>query len=185
MIWSDVEHFLRSPGVVIEHLQARLRGDASDAGKNRDRLRRLRTLLDGKGSERNKVVGLYRKGLLNDAELTQQLGEIDKEAAGLAAQIEEMEQKLAGVDESQPVLENAEALLMRLRERLDGSLTWERKRQLVELLVGGIRIETLRDSAKPENVVTVTYRFPSVVAKCTGMRAYVKSDVSIKPECRA
>jgi site-specific DNA recombinase len=166
-IWSDVEEFLRKPSIVIERLQARMRGEANDSAKNRDRVRRLHGLLEAKGGERNKVVGLYRKGLLNDAELDQQLMEIDQEAGGLTSQIAELERKLAGVDSNRPVLENTHALLTRLRERLDQPLSWERKRQLIELLVGGIRIETIRSGQKPENIVTVTYRFPSVIEACT------------------
>jgi site-specific DNA recombinase len=171
MVWGDVLEFLRKPSVVIERLQARMRDEAGDATKNRDRLRRLRGLLEGKAEERNKVVGLYRRGRLNDAELDQQVEEIDKDAAGLAAQIEELEAKLSGTESNGAVLEGAEDLLTRLRKRLDQPLTFERKRQLVELLVGGIRIETIRDGAKRENVVTVTYRFPSAVAVCTDTRA--------------
>jgi hypothetical protein len=158
-----VEEFLRKPGIVIERLQARMRNDASDTAKDKERLRRLRVLLEGKAGERNKVVGLFRRGRLNDAELDQQVEEIDEEAAGLAAQIAELEGKLGSADSNGPVLENAEALLKRLRARLDQPLTYERKRQLVELLVGGIRIETIRDGEKRENIVTVTYRFPSAV----------------------
>ena len=162
-VWADVEEFLRKPGIVIERLQARMRNDASDTAKDKERLRRLRVLLEGKAGERNKVVGLFRRGRLNDAELDQQVEEIDEEAAGLAAQIAELEGKLGSADSNGPVLENAEALLKRLRARLDQPLTYERKRQLVELLVGGIRIETIRDGEKRENIVTVTYRFPSAV----------------------
>ena len=184
VIWADVEEFLRKPGVVIEHLQTRMRGEASNASKDRERLRRLQRLLEGKGTERNKIVGLYRKGLLNDAELAQQLEEIDNEAAGLTTQIDELERRLDGVD-SRQVLENAEGLLTRLRKRLDEGLTWERKRQLLELLVGGIQIETLRDGPKPENVVNVTYRFTSVTGTCTDRRACNDRDVSMNPECRA
>jgi len=118
-IWSDVEDFLRQPSVVIERLQARMRGEASDSARNRDRLRRLQGLLETKAAERNKIVGLYRKGLLNEAELEQQLMEIDQEAGGLASQIEELERKLSGVDANRSGLDNTEALLTRLRERLD------------------------------------------------------------------
>ena len=174
-IWSDVEDFLRQPSVVIERLQARMRGEASDSARNRDRLRRLQGLLETKAAERNKIVGLYRKGLLNEAELEQQLMEIDQEAGGLASQIEELERKLSGVDANRSGLDNTEALLTRLRERLDQPLTWERKRQLIELLVGGIRIETIRSGQKPENVVTVTYRFPSVTEACTGTDSWRQS----------
>ena len=145
------------------------RDDANDTSKDRDRLRRLRMLLEGKAEERSKVVGLYRRGRLNDSELDQQMQEIDKDAAGLSLQIEEVEAKLCGTESNGAVLEGAEALLTRLRKRLDQPLTFERKRQLVELLVAGIRIETIRDGAKRENVVTVTYRFPSAVEVCTDM----------------
>jgi uncharacterized membrane protein HdeD (DUF308 family) len=67
MVWNDVLEFLRKPSVVIERLQARMRDEASDTTKNRDRLRRLRALLEGKADERAKVVGLYRRGRLNDS----------------------------------------------------------------------------------------------------------------------
>ncbi len=96
-------------------------------------------------------MGIYRKGLLNDAELDRQLMEIDQETGGLTSQIEELELKLEGIDSTRPVLENTQTLLTRLRERLDQPLTWGRKRQLIELLVGGIRIETIRGDRKPEN----------------------------------
>jgi site-specific DNA recombinase len=167
MVWTDVEEFLRKPSVVVEHLQARMRKDAKDATQHQERLRRLRSLLEGKAEERNKVVGLYRRGRLNDAELDRQMEEIDKDAAGLTTQISELEGKLGAADAHGEFLESAQGLLTRLRARLDQPLTWERKRQLVELLVGGIRIETLRDGKKRENIVTVTYRFPSAVDTCT------------------
>ena len=171
MVWTDVEEFLRKPSVVIEHLQARMRNDANDATKDKERLRRLRLLLEDKADERNKVVGLYRRGRLNDAELDRQMEEIDKDAAGLAAQIAELECKIGGAEASSGLLESAQGLLTRLRARLDQPLTWERKRQLVELLVGGIRIETIRNGEKRENIVTVTYRFGSAVDICTDTRA--------------
>jgi hypothetical protein len=147
--------------------------DANDATKDRERLGRLRLLLEGKAEERNKVVGLYRRGRLNEAELDRQMEEIDKDAAGLAAQIGELEGKLEGIEANGGLLESAQGLLTRLRARLDQPMTWERKRQLVELLVGGIRIETLRDGKKRENIVTVTYRFPSAVDTCTDTRACI------------
>jgi len=167
MVWSDVLEFLSKPSVVIERLQARMKDEAGDAAKHRDRLRRLQGLLAGKAEERNKVVSLYRRGRLNDAELDQQVDEIDKDAAGLAAQIQELEAKLGGADANGAVLEGAEALLTRLRKRLDQPLAFDRRRQLVELLVGGIRIETIRNGEKRETIVTVTYRFPSAVDSCT------------------
>lgn len=91
--------------------------------------------------------------------------------AAARSPISALERKLGNVGANVAVLEDAGALLTRLREWLNQPLTFERKRQLLELLVGGIRIETNRSSAKPENIVTVTYRFGSVVDTCTHTRA--------------
>jgi hypothetical protein len=99
----------------------------------------------------------------------------------LAAQIEESEIKQGGIESNAAALENTGALLTRLRERLDQPLTYERKRQLVELLVSGIRIETIRTAQKRENIVTVTYRFPSVVDTCADMRACNKRNFEYEP----
>jgi len=49
-------------------------------------------------------------------------------------------------------------LLEKLRGRLDQGLSWEVKRQLVEALVGGIRIDTCEEDSKRCASVTVTYR---------------------------
>jgi site-specific DNA recombinase len=166
-IWSDVEEFLRKPSIVIERLQERLQADATDTTKHRERLRRLRGLLDKKAEERSKVVNLYRRDRLNETELDEQMGQIDQESGALAAQIQELEAKLCGQDSTARDVEGVEGLLKRLRQRLDQPLSFERKRQLVELLVGGIRIDTVRNGERRENVVTVTYCFPSAVESCT------------------
>jgi site-specific DNA recombinase len=177
MVWADVQEFLHKPGVVVEQLRARMRNDADDMVQDHQRLIRLRGLLEGKDRERNNVVGLYRKVMLNDAEFARQLDEIDKEGAGLACQIEELESKQGGVASNAAAVENVETLLTRLRERLDQPMTYERKRQLVELLVGGIRIDTIRTAEKRENVVTVTYRFASAVETCTDTHACINCTV--------
>src|ERR1035441_7987281 len=62
MVWADVLEFLHQPSVVIERLQARMRDEANDTSKNRDRLRRLRGLLAGKDDAGHKGVGLSQIG---------------------------------------------------------------------------------------------------------------------------
>jgi hypothetical protein len=50
MVWTDLQEFLRLPGVVIEQLRGRLRNDADETVKDRERLNRLRGLLEGKAA---------------------------------------------------------------------------------------------------------------------------------------
>jgi hypothetical protein len=63
-------------------------------------------------------------------------------------------------------------------------LSWELKRELVEKLVGGMRVDTFQENGKRCAAVTVTYRFASTVDTCTDRHACVKSEVSMNRECR-
>ena len=61
----------------------------------------------------------------------------------------------------------------RLQVALDSTLDWDVRRQLVELLVGGIRIDTVETDRVREAVVNVTYRFAPTTSRtdtpiCTG-----------------
>ena len=58
-------------------------------------------------------------------------------------------------------------MLARLREKLDEGISWELKRQLVEVLVDGISIDTVEAGNRREAVVNVRYKFVSSVETCT------------------
>ena len=53
----------------------------------------------------------------------------------------------------------AEALLAKLRKRLDEPVSWEQKRGLIEVLVAGVRVDTVEECGVKQTRTTVTYRF--------------------------
>ena len=79
--------------------------------------------------------------------------------------------RLAALEAKMAVLraENAElrAENARLREKLDEGVTWELKRQLAEVLVDGITIDTVGTGTRREAIVNVRYKFVSSVDTCT------------------
>ena len=68
-VWSDVESFLRNPEPVLAQLHARLESDVKESDQTRKQVTRLEGLLAQKATERSRVVGLYRRGRLTDADL--------------------------------------------------------------------------------------------------------------------
>jgi site-specific DNA recombinase len=158
-VWADVETFLRNPGPVLAQIQARLESDAGSTAKIRERLKRLEGLRGQKEAERSRVLALYRRGRLNDAGLDDQMEEIQKEEAALEAQIEELKNQVRGADSISQAVSSAEALLTRLRKRLDQPISWELKRQIIEVLVAGIEVETVEVCGVKQARTTVTYRF--------------------------
>jgi site-specific DNA recombinase len=158
-VWADIQSFLRDPGPVLAQIQARMEAEVQDTGKVRERLKRLETAVEEKAAERNRVVALYRRGRLTDAGLDAQMDEIAKEEAALHDQIAGLQSQLRSVDTVANAVDSAEALLTRLRTRLDQPVSWELKRQLVETLVAGIQVETFETCGVKQARTTVTYRF--------------------------
>lgn len=68
-------------------------------------------------------------------------------------------ERLGGVQAATSRIDSAEALLRELNGRLDGPVTWEVKRELVETLVDGIRVDTVEKDGRKEAIVHVTYCF--------------------------
>jgi transcriptional regulator with XRE-family HTH domain len=154
-----VESFLRNPEPILEQLHARLDSDAKGSEQTRKQVTRLEGLLAQKAIERSRVVGLYRRGRLTDAELDGQMDEIGKEENALEAQIAELGGRIAGAVSIAGSMSSAQALLAQLRKRLDQPVSWEQKRRLIEVIVGGVRVDTVEEGGVKQNRITVTYRF--------------------------
>jgi hypothetical protein len=103
---------------------------------------------------------------LTDAELDAQMDEIGKEEAALEAQIAELGGRIAGGDSIAGNIGSAQALLANLRKRLDEPVSWEQKRRLIEVLVGGVRVETVEEGGVKQTRTTVTYRFSEPTSRC-------------------
>ncbi len=72
-------------------------------------------------------MGLYRRGRLIEADLDSQMEEIGKEESALEAQIAELRGKMAGADSIGANLNSAQALLEKLKKRLDEPVSREMK----------------------------------------------------------
>lgn len=181
IVWADVEEFLRNPGGVLQQLRNKLETDAEGADDQRRKALQLEVLLAEKAGERGRVLGLYRRARLTDADLDQQLTEIGHEETALRAQLDELTGRAEAADSISENLGSAETLLATLRRRLDEPISWECKRQLVEVLVRGIRVETMETCGVVQPKVTITYRFdqPNQLERVVPPEEYLRAPVRI------
>jgi len=124
-----------------------------------DTCKTYKTLPRGSRIVRVSCPGLYQRGRLTDADLDAQMEEIGKEEAALEAQAAELRGKIAGANSIGATINSAEALLAKLRKRLDEPVSWEQKRRLIEALVAGVRVDTVEECGVKQAEITVTYRF--------------------------
>lgn len=169
-IWNEIENFLRHPGAVIDQLRQRLDAERSDSKRNRERLGRLEDDLAAKGVERDRLLNALPKGRINDEDLDRQMDQMEREEAGIRANIEDLSAGLRGLADATAQLQSTQALLEKLRDRLEQGIPSEVKRQLVEALVGNIRINTVEENGKRCACIVVTYG-SLVQGTCTDTRA--------------
>ncbi len=158
LVWADIEAFLRNPGDVLEKLRQRMSSQDGEREQRQKGLDSLMSRLGEKTGERERVLGLFRRGRIDDAALDTQLDLIDAEAAGLQAEIETASRFLSATDQTEQ-FRNAESLLALLRKRLEQPISPDLKRQIVEALVESVIANTVERWGVAQSEITITYRF--------------------------
>jgi site-specific DNA recombinase len=159
-IWRMILTYLHDPGPVLAQLATQLQSRHVHT-KDLEQERLAAALaLSHKDAEKEQILNLYRRGRITADDLERQLDNIAAEAAELKSQLSTLETTLQGQEAIATRLHEAQNLLETLREGLKPSFTVDEKRQLIEKLVYGIRVES------PENII-VTFAFDDVVATRT------------------
>lgn len=142
--WAAIVRELEDPALAAEiagEIEGQ-RGDAAawarDADGYREHLARLQRVEEG-------VLARYRRGLVSDAVVDDELGRLKRERDAVRAQLATAEAAIAGAGETGARLEAATRALGEMRSVLE-STTFADRRRLVELLVpaGGVVFDGTR-----------------------------------------
>jgi site-specific DNA recombinase len=158
LVWADIEAFLRNPGDVLERLRDRLSLKEEDRKRQEKELKSFKERFEQKSAERERMLGLFRRGRIDEATLDRQLDAINTEAAGLQSGIEAAERALSAEDRTAQ-LRSAESLLSTLRTKLAGPISPELKRRIVEILVEKVQANTVERFGVQQSEITIEYRF--------------------------
>jgi site-specific DNA recombinase len=167
LVWRDIEGFIRNPGPVLDQLEKRMKGLGGSPKSHKEDLAETTKVMRAKSAERDRVLALYRRGRIDDRTLDKQMDEIGAEEKALQERVRQLTAEAEGTRTMEAQIQSTGDLLRELNRRLDEPVTWELKRQLVELLVEEVRADTIESDGKPDSRVTVTYRFPTSAAPVT------------------
>jgi site-specific DNA recombinase len=163
LVWKDIETFLTNPGDVIHRLQQQLQADLEPVPGTDNRRRELELAMGAKQNEHDRVLDAYRRGLFD-------IDELEVLITRSRGELEALREKLAGINltetergQSRSNLSDVESLLVELRDKIQGPLDWETRRQIVEALVSGIRTSTTGQGRNKEASIEVTYAFETPV----------------------
>jgi hypothetical protein len=120
--------------------------------------------LAAKDGERERVVGLYRKGHITCAEAESELDRTAAEAKELRVLLAGLDAQAALVVATEVQVLEVDALLGSLRDEIaliEETDDWTRKRQIVELLVRQITVWTTGTGRGKSAELLVSYHFGS------------------------
>lgn len=160
VVWQDIEGFRDNPGDALCELAERQREHTGDGDRVAREVAALDQTLAAKTAERDRMLTLYRRGRIDDADLDRQLDAIDREQADLKEQLARLQGEQQSAEASRASLRSAEELLRELHETKHEPMTWEQKRQVAEtLVIGGIVETTIDPDGRKEAMVNLRYAF--------------------------
>lgn len=123
----------------------------------------VETALVAKERVRAKLLQGWRDGLLTDAELKAQRGEVDNEESALRERIGEIQKRMLAVYRAKESARAAEGILLELRGRLlesPDALTFAARRQIVSALIESITVHSEPGSRTKRDInLTIHWRF--------------------------
>jgi len=142
-VWKEIEKLLLTPNDVLMKLgELDAEGGRQHAVLEAEKLTLERVIAD-KDGERARVMDIYRRGFINTDEVEAQLAAINQETKAVKVRLSEIERELANAETLKQRFTTIEDRLADIRAILDNGLTYEVKRQIVELLVDKVKVTTV------------------------------------------
>jgi len=159
-VWAECRTFIENPGDALEQAKQRLRESMGKAAGFDARRRTVYGELTAKDQERERILTLYRPGVIGDAEAEQQLEAIARDAGHLRESLESMKAQAALLDAQEAFLTDSATMLAKLRHELAGieaTDDWARRREVIERYVRRIVVDTIETGRRVRDAEIKVY----------------------------
>ncbi|MGB9791757.1 MAG: recombinase family protein [Thermacetogeniaceae bacterium] len=160
LVWNTCVSFIENPGEALKELVKSTQETSTESLESE--LAMLQRALKDKDTEKQQILDLYRRKIIDLADVETQLGKISSEKQALEKQLKEVERQIAHRENVKNQNKSIEVLLTTLRERLKNPIDFETKREIVKTLVKEIVVETKFNGDIKLANVRIKYRFPQV-----------------------
>ena len=138
LVWKDIEAWLRSPGQLLQELQAEVDGTAREAVAEAEAVT-LRSAIAELDAQRDRALDAYIRGRLPKENLDEVLDRIAADHAEVERRLEAFQSQEKDDDLGQQLEED---LLEGLQRRMNEGLSDMERQEIVRLLVGRIVVNT-------------------------------------------
>ena len=152
-VWNKCLHILKNYDYYIN--QINLKSDNEDDNLLED-LNKFKKNLSDKNLEKNNILSLFRKGIINETELDEQLKDIRKEEENIGKLISSFENKIESYSHKDMLINEMSRKLKIYHDKLD-NLSIEDKYEIVKLFVKSITAETIVENGERASKFHIVY----------------------------
>ena len=157
-VWDDCVDFINNPGQLLDGLSPE---ETSNNVSTEHELQLIASSLSQKDSEKQSILDLYRKQLITNKDVEDQLSKINNESTMLETKQKELKNALNATTDEVNSKKDVIMILDDLKQKISGEVTWEIKRDIIKQLVRQVIVHTLHseDRDGPEVKVSVKFVF--------------------------
>ena len=128
-------------------------------GNLEEELNLITSSLSQKESEKQSILDLYRKHLITNKDVEDQLSKIIDENTMLENKQKELKNALTTTIDEMNRRKDVITLLDDLKEKISGEITWETKRDIIKQLVREVIVRTEHSEDRDEPEVKLSVKF--------------------------
>jgi len=162
LIWGECLDF-------INHAEETIKIIMESGQKNKIKVRdvtdeknQILKAIESKGNEKQIILDLYRKQVINSADIEEQLIKITIETASLEQRIRELDYIAAANEIPEDYYKSIESRLAEFKEAIKGEIPFNIKREIVKAFVEKIVVISSENNGKLEANIDIYYRFSQV-----------------------
>jgi len=164
VVWDDIMNFIDNPEQVLNSL------DTSDSNldiindlENEKNI--IKTRLDSMETEKESILNLFRKNIINSLDVEKQFENINKDKLQLQDRLLDLEKEILNVSSKSKNTDKIKDILSNMKSKLDNNeITFEVKREIIETLVNTIKVNTIYDEDGKTNItIKIDYNFDGTV----------------------
>lgn len=156
IVWKDILEFIKREDRLLKELQSKL--IASVPGANTSEIDFVQDKINEKKMERDRVLVLFRKGLIDELEAQRLLEDVDNQYRLLQERSDKLrhhQEKVASLCGQHYSISNVSKLLGKEAQNVDVST----KRKLISLMVDSITVDINHENGKSVPRITINYCF--------------------------
>jgi site-specific DNA recombinase len=132
-VWDKIVTFINNPGPILQEIAEQIKNQNPSILFEEEK--KLTMTLAEKENEKQRVMSLFRKGIISMADVEDQLGRIEDERKILSQRLTEVKSQVEEIQFIEQRAKEALELILLLGEEIKQPLTFERKRQIVKTFI--------------------------------------------------